>query len=99
VNKVLMYSQQVCSYCDRAERLLQSRGVGEIEKIMIDRDAGQRAQMMSRTGRRTVPQIYIGEMHVGGFDDLVALDRGGGLVPLLEGSDGGQELSVSRNTG
>jgi glutaredoxin 3 len=66
-----------------AERLLRSRGVEQIEKIMIDMDDGTREQMMTRTGRRTVPQIYIGETYVGGFDDLIALDRDGGLSPLL----------------
>ncbi|MGF6757420.1 glutaredoxin 3 [Paraburkholderia sp. GAS42] len=83
MNKVMMYSRQICPYCDMAERLLRSRGVDQIEKIMIDTNAGTREQMMTRTGRRTVPQIYIGETHVGGFDDLVALDRDGGLSPLL----------------
>ncbi|MGF6767893.1 glutaredoxin 3 [Paraburkholderia sp. GAS199] len=83
MDKVVMYSQTVCPYCERAERLLRARGVENIEKIMIDRDAGQREQMMLRTGRRTVPQIYIGETHVGGFDDLAALDRAGGLSSLL----------------
>jgi glutaredoxin 3 len=83
MNKVMMYSRQICPYCDMAERLLRSRGVEQIEKIMIDTNAGTREQMMTRTGRRTVPQIYVGETHVGGFDDLVALDRDGGLSPLL----------------
>ena len=85
MNKVMMYSQRICPFCDRAERLLRSRGVENIEKIMIDMDIGQREQMLTRTGRRTVPQIYIGETHVGGFDDLVAIDRDGGLTPLLSG--------------
>lgn len=67
-----------------AERLLKSRGVAEIEKIRIDLDPDKRDEMMSRTGRRTVPQIYIGDRHVGGFDDLSALDRDGALMPLLE---------------
>ena len=66
-----------------AERLLKSKGVTEIEKIMIDRDPEKRAEMMERTGRRTVPQIYIGDTHVGGYDELSALDRAGGLDPLL----------------
>ena len=66
-----------------AERLLKSKGVTGIEKIMIDRDPEKRAEMMERTGRRTVPQIYIGDTHVGGYDDLSALDRAGGLDPLL----------------
>ncbi|TDY22058.1 glutaredoxin 3 [Paraburkholderia sp. BL6665CI2N2] len=84
MSKVMMYSRQICPYCDMAERLLRTRGVEQIEKIMIDTNAGKREQMMTRTGRRTVPQIYIGETHVGGFDDLVALDRDGGLLPLLD---------------
>ena len=66
-----------------AERLLKSKGVTEIEKIMIDRDPVKRAEMMEKTGRRTVPQIYIGDTHVGGYDELSALDRAGGLDPLL----------------
>ncbi len=82
-NKVLMYSTAVCPYCVRAEQLLKARGVTAIEKIRIDLDPIRRDEMMSRTGRRTVPQIYIGETHVGGFDDLAALDHAGGLMPLL----------------
>jgi glutaredoxin 3 len=78
-----MYSTQVCPYCQLAERLLKSRGVAQIEKILIDKDPAKRDEMMSRTGRRTVPQVYIGETHVGGYDDLSALDRAGGLTPLL----------------
>lgn len=78
-----MYSTGVCPYCQMAERLLKSKGVTEIEKIRIDLDPDKRDEMMSRTGRRTVPQIYIGERHIGGFDDLSALDRAGGLNPLL----------------
>jgi glutaredoxin 3 len=66
-----------------AEKLLQKKGVANLEKILIDRDPAQREIMMTRTGRRTVPQIYIGETHVGGYDDLVALDRAGQLDPLL----------------
>jgi glutaredoxin 3 len=66
-----------------AEKLLQKKGVADLEKILIDRDPAQRELMMTRTGRRTVPQIYIGETHVGGYDDLVALDRAGKLDPLL----------------
>jgi glutaredoxin 3 len=81
--KVRMYSTQVCPYCQMAERLLRSKGVTELEKILIDKDPLQRAEMMEKTGRRTVPQIYIGDTHVGGYDDLVALDRAGGLDPLL----------------
>ncbi|MCQ9615586.1 glutaredoxin 3 [Paenalcaligenes niemegkensis] len=83
MTKVIMYSTTVCPFCTRAEMLLKQRGVEEIEKIFIDRDPAQRDIMMERTGRRTVPQIYIGEKHVGGYDDLAALDREGGLVPLL----------------
>jgi len=81
--KVRMYSTQVCPYCQMAERLLRSKGVTELEKILIDKDTAQRVEMMEKTGRRTVPQIYIGETHVGGYDDLAALDRAGGLDPLL----------------
>jgi len=83
--KVVMYSTAVCPYCQRAEMLLKQRGVTEIEKIRIDLDPAQRGAMMQKTGRRTVPQIYIGERHVGGFDDLAALDRQGALAPLLAG--------------
>ena len=83
--KVVMYSTAVCPYCVRAEQLLRQRGVEAIEKIRIDVDPSLRNEMMERTGRRTVPQIYIGDTHVGGFDDLAALDRAGGLAPLLAG--------------
>ncbi|MFL6714902.1 MAG: glutaredoxin 3 [Burkholderiaceae bacterium] len=82
---VLMYSTGVCPYCVMAERLLKAKGVDEIEKVRIDLDPEQRNQMMQKTGRRTVPQIYIGDTHVGGFDDLSALDRAGKLEPLLRG--------------
>ena len=81
--KVLMYATAVCPFCLMAERLLRSKGVAEIEKIRVDLDPARREEMMSRTGRRTVPQIYVGERHVGGYDDLAALDRAGGLDPLL----------------
>ena len=81
--RVVMYSTTVCPYCQMAERLLRSRGVDNIEKILIDREPGKREEMMERTGRRTVPQIYVGDTHVGGFDDLSALDKQGGLQPLL----------------
>ena len=81
--KVLMYSTGVCPYCLMAERLLRSKGVADIEKVRVDLDPARREEMMSRTGRRTVPQIYIGDRHVGGFDDLSALDHGGELGPLL----------------
>jgi len=80
--KVRMYTTAVCPFCQMAERLLQSRGA-EIDKIRIDLDQAQRADMMEKTGRRTVPQIYIGDTHVGGYDDLAALDRAGKLDPLL----------------
>ncbi len=80
---VTMYSTVVCPYCVRAEQLLKERGVTTIEKILIDSDPVKREEMMARTGRRTVPQIYVGDTHVGGFDDLAALDRAGGLMPLL----------------
>ena len=83
--KVVMYSTAVCPYCPRAEMLLKQRGVTEIEKIRIDLDPAQRDAMMQKTGRRTVPQIYIGEHHVGGFDDHAALDRQGALASLLAG--------------
>ncbi len=82
--KVLMYSTRVCPYCQMAERLLKAKGVTEIEKVLIDTNPEQRAVMMERTGRRTVPQIYIGDKHIGGFDDLSALDQAGGLMPLLQ---------------
>jgi glutaredoxin 3 len=81
---VRMYSTAVCPFCVMAERLLRSKGVTEIEKIRIDLDPAARQDMMTKTGRRTVPQIYIGDRHVGGYDDLAALDRQGGLVPLLD---------------
>lgn len=83
---VTMYSTAVCPFCQRAELLLKARGVEKIEKIRIDLDPTLKDQMIERTGRRTVPQIYIGETHVGGFDDLSALDRAGQLTPLLAGS-------------
>ena len=81
--KVRMYATAVCPFCVRAEILLRSKGVTEIEKIRVDLDPGQREEMMRRTGRRTVPQIYIGDAHVGGFDELAALDHAGKLDPLL----------------
>ncbi len=81
--KVRMYSTAVCPYCQMAERLLHERGVTQIDKLRIDLDPVLRQEMMSATGRRTVPQIYIGETHVGGYDDLAALDRAGQLAPLL----------------
>lgn len=85
MRKVLMYTTGYCPYCMRAEMLLKQRGVAEIDKVRIDADPGRRAEMVERTGRRTVPQIYIGDTHVGGFDDLAALDRAGRLQSLLDG--------------
>lgn len=82
---VKMYCTAVCPYCQMAEKLLTKKGVTAIEKIRIDLDPAQRDEMMRITGRRTVPQIYIGATHVGGFDDLSALDAEGGLDPLLAG--------------
>jgi len=79
-----MYSSQVCPYCRMAEKLLATKGVTEIEKVLIDLDPTKREEMMLRTGRRTVPQIFIGDVHVGGFDDLSALDKVGGLDKLLQ---------------
>jgi glutaredoxin 3 len=78
-----MYSTGVCPYCQRAEMLLKSKGVAEIDKIRIDLEPARRNEMMEKTGRRTVPQIYIGDVHVGGYDDLAAMDRAGRLEPLL----------------
>lgn len=84
--KILMYATAVCPYCVRAEGLLRRKGVTEIEKVRIDTDQARRDEMMERTGgRRTVPQIYIGDYHVGGCDDLFALDHEGKLEPLLRG--------------
>ena len=83
---VKMYTTAVCPYCIRAKQLLKSKGVESIEEIRIDTDPAAREQMMQSTGRRTVPQIYIGQTHVGGFDDLAALDGKGGLTPLLQGA-------------
>jgi glutaredoxin 3 len=82
---VKMYTTQVCPYCVRAKALLKQRGVEAIEEIRVDLDPGQREQMMALTGRRTVPQIFIGSTHVGGCDDLMALDQQGQLAPLLAG--------------
>lgn len=82
---VKMYTTLVCPYCQRAKMLLKQRGVEHIEEIRVDLDPAQRATMMEITGRRTVPQIFIGDTHVGGFDDLSALDQRGGLMPLLGG--------------
>lgn len=82
---VKMYTTQVCPFCQRAKALLKQRGVAEIQEIRVDLDPAQRVTMMEITGRRTVPQIFIGDTHVGGCDDLMALDQRGGLMPLLGG--------------
>jgi glutaredoxin 3 len=78
-----MYTTAMCPYCVQAERLLQAKGVADIAKVRVDLEPARRIEMIERTGRRTVPQIYIDERHVGGYDDLVALDRAGKLDPLL----------------
>lgn len=80
---VRMYTTQVCPFCVRAKMLLKQRGVAQIEEIRVDLDPGARDRMIEITGRRTVPQIFIGDTHVGGCDDLIALDQRGGLLPLL----------------
>ncbi len=80
---IIMYSTGTCPFCERAEALLKARGVSTIEKVRVDLEPTRRDEMTTRTGRRTVPQIFIGDTHVGGFDDLSALDRDGKLVPLL----------------
>jgi glutaredoxin 3 len=82
---VKMYTTQVCPYCQRAKALLKQRGVEQIEEIRVDLHPAERDTMVQITGRRTVPQIFIGDTHVGGCDDLVALDQRGGLMPLLAG--------------
>lgn len=83
MQNVTMYTTAVCPYCVQAKRILQSKGVAHIEEIRVDSQPDERMKMMERTGRRTVPQIYIGSTHVGGCDDLMALDAQGGLMPLL----------------
>ena len=83
MNAVKMYTTQVCPYCVRAKQLLGQRGVQAIEEIRIDLQPQERDRMVALTGRRTVPQIFIGDTHVGGCDDLIALDQRGGLLPLL----------------
>lgn len=82
---VKMYTTQVCPYCLRAKALLKQRGVEQIEEVRVDLDPAQRDRMIELTGRRTVPQIFIGDTHVGGCDDLIALDQRGALMPLLQG--------------
>ena len=81
-----MYTTAVCPYCQMAERLLRAKGV-DVEKVRVDLEPARRAEMMEKTGRRTVPQIYVGDTHVGGYDDLAALDRAGRLDPLLAGGE------------
>ncbi len=81
--KIIMYTTGFCPYCKMAENLLRSKGVQEIEKIRIDLEPDQRIEMMGKTGRRTVPQIYIDDRHVGGYDDLMQLDHKGELTVLL----------------
>ena len=83
MDRIIMYSTKFCPYCVMAEKLLRSKGVKEIEKIRIDLEPDRRAEMLEKTGRRTVPQIYIGETYIGGYDDLSALNRNNGLVKLL----------------
>jgi glutaredoxin 3 len=83
---VKMYTTAFCPYCVRAKQILKAKGVEDIEEIRVDTDPGARATMMEITQRRTVPQIFIGQTHVGGCDDLMALDSRGGLVPLLQGA-------------
>jgi glutaredoxin 3 len=83
---VKMYTTQVCPFCQRAKMLLKQRGVDQIDEVRVDLDPSQRDTMIQVTGRRTVPQIFIGSTHVGGCDDLVALDQRGGLMPLLNGA-------------
>jgi glutaredoxin 3 len=84
MQNVKMYTTAVCPYCIRAKQILKAKGVEHIEEVRIDLDPVQRDHMMQTTGRRTVPQIYVGDTHVGGCDDLMALDAKGGLVPLLQ---------------
>jgi len=86
--RISMYCTAMCPYCIAAERLLRAKGVAGIEKIRVDLQPARRSEMMERTGQRTVPQIYIGERHIGGFDELAALDAAGGLDPLLGGETG-----------
>lgn len=80
-----MYSTGVCPFCQMAERLLRAKGVASIDKVRVDLEPARRDEMMERTGRRTVPQIYVGETHVGGYDELATLDRAGKLDELLNG--------------
>jgi glutaredoxin 3 len=82
---IMIYATAMCPFCVQAERLLRAKGVADIAKVRVDLEPARRQEMMQKTGRRTVPQIYIGALHVGGYDDLVALDRAGKLGPLLAG--------------
>ena len=84
----MIYATAICPFCVQAERLLRAKGVADIAKVRVDLEPARRQEMMQKTGRRTVPQIYIGALHVGGYDDLVALDRAGKLGPLLAGEPG-----------
>jgi glutaredoxin 3 len=84
MNRVRMYTTQVCPFCLRAKALLKQRGVAQIDEVRIDLDPAERERMIEITGRRTVPQIFIGDTHVGGCDELIALDQRGGLMPLLQ---------------
>ena len=84
---ITMYTTAMCPYCIQAERLLASKGVRDITKIRVDLDPARRVEMMQRTGRRTVPQIYLGDRHVGGYDELAALERSGKLTNLLAGAE------------
>jgi len=86
MKNVRMYTTEVCPFCSRAKALLRQRGVAKIDEVRVDLDPEQRMRMMEITGRRTVPQIFIGDTHVGGCDDLMALDQRGGLMPLLASS-------------
>jgi glutaredoxin 3 len=83
MTRIMMYATAICPFCVQAERLLRAKGVADIAKVRVDLEPARRQEMMQKTGRRTVPQIYIGALHVGGYDDLVALDRAGKLAPLL----------------
>ena len=85
MQSVTMYTTAVCPYCVRAKQILKARGVEDINEIRVDMQPQERVKMMEITGRRTVPQIFIGDTHVGGCDDLMALDGRGGLLPLLQG--------------
>jgi glutaredoxin 3 len=98
MEKVSMYSSGFCPYCEMAERLLRAKGVSVIEKLRVDLDPAMRAEMMRKTGRRTVPQIYIGDIHVGGYDELAALEGKGGLDGLLRAADRSAGASPTRDS-